>query len=176
MNRTRRALCGLALGLTVVLAARADASSTRLIWETQGATVSWHRNCAFQHAGPGSVEPSHRFVTLDANLRSMARGDAALYAVYLKDAGQIQGLKNVLTSVGAPVAWKHDGHEVAAVRKAGIDYEWLSLAANGAIAVHADEANHPGATLVAIVNADGEILGAHALWRPHQDLAGLVSP
>lgn len=175
MNRTRRALCGLALGLAIVVAARADASTTRLIWETEGASVSWHRTCAFQHPATAAAPHAHRFVTLVANLRAMARGDAALYAVYLKDTAEIQDLKTILTSVGAPEAWKQDGRVVAPVRSAGIDYEWLALAANGGITVHADEADHPGATLVAIVNANGEILGAHALWRPHRDLAGLVS-
>jgi len=175
LNRTQRALCGLALGLAVTVGARAEASTTRLVWETDGSTISWHRNCAFQHPGASSAVNAHRFVTLEACLRAMARGDAALYAVYLKDPAEIQELKHLLHAVGAPVAWKQDGETVAAVREAGIDYEWLALAANGGITGHADEADHPQATVVAIVNADGDILGVHSLWRPHQDLAGLAS-
>jgi hypothetical protein len=101
----------------------------------------------------------------------LARGDAALYAVFLDDEAGLKGLKRFLATGSTHSSWSSTGGSAPD----NAAFEWLEIAANGRITVRLDEAHHPGKKLVAIVNGEGEILGAHPLWTTGGDLAALVS-
>jgi hypothetical protein len=160
------------MALGVMLVASASQAGTRLQWESGGGTVSWHRGCAFAHPtpDPGSAE-AHRFIVLRASLLAMARGDAALYAVYLQDSSDLETLSGLLDEVGGPSAWNADTPTPAGL---GISMEWIQMGANGMLTFHADEGRYPDKAMLAVVNGEGEILGTHALWTHKGDLATLV--
>ena len=171
MNRRQKLAAGFMMALGVMLVASAGQAGTRLQWESDGGTVSWHRSCAFAHStpDPGSAE-AHRFVILRASLLAMSRGDAALYAVYLQDSSDLEKLNGLIVEVGGPSAWKSDTSTPAGL---GISLEWIQMGANGMLTFHADEARYPDKAIVAVINGEGEILGTHALWTKG-DLAALV--
>jgi len=160
------------MALSVMLVASAGRADTRLQWDSGGGTISWHRACAFAHPtpDPGSAE-AHRFIVLRASLLAMARGDAALYAVYLQDSSDLETLGRLLEEVGGPSAWNADSFTPAGL---GISLEWIQMGANGVLTFHADEARYPDKAMVAVVNGEGEILGSHSLWTHKGDLASLI--
>ena len=171
MNRRQSVAAGLVMALGLMLVASTGQAGNRLQWESGGGIISWHRDCAFAHPtpDPGSVEV-HRFVILRASLRTLARGDAALYAVYLQDSHDLEKLGKLLDEVGSPSAWKADS---SAPTGHGICVEWIPMEANGVLTVRADEARYPDKAVVAVINGDGEILGTHALWTHQGDVASL---
>jgi hypothetical protein len=171
MNRRQSLAAGFVMALSVMLVASAGRADTRLQWESGGGTVSWHRSCAFAHPtpDPGSVG-AHRFIVLRASLRTLARGDAALYAVYLQDSQDLEKLGKLLDEVGSPSAWTADS---SAPTGHGICMEWIPMEANGVFTVRADEARYPDKAVVAVINGEGEILGTHSLWSHHGDVASL---
>jgi hypothetical protein len=131
----------------------------RLKWEA--AQVAWHQNCAFSSCHDHDASP-HRFAVIRGSLRSMARGDVSLYAVYLDSEDDLPRLRRGLPASGGPSkgsfpesAWP-DGCPC---------YEWLPIAPNGQVTVHVDEAHREGKNVVAIVNGEGEILATHHLWK-----------
>ena len=133
----------------------------RLEWETRSAPPVWHRSCAFSHQGD-SQNPDHRFAVIHASLKSLARGDAVLYAVFLKSDDDLKALAQVLKSSG----WLRDPALDDVLTR-----EWLPLKANGHITVYADEAHQPGKNWVVVINGEGEILGVRTLWSRDGDLA-----
>jgi hypothetical protein len=154
------------MAVAVTFVASVGHAAPRLQWDAGGGTVSWHRACTFAHSDPAlESSAAHRFVTLRASLRSLARSDAALYAVFLDDALDLDDLKELLESAGAPPGWSN-------AAGGPVRCEWVAMAMNGAITLRIDEAHHPG-NLVAVVNGAGEILGSHRLWAANDDLAAL---
>lgn len=170
MNRRQSLAAGLVMALGVLVASPGQAGN-RLQWESGGGTVSWHRACAFAHPtpDPGSVE-AHRFLVLRGSLLALARGDAALYAVYLQDSHDLEKLSVLCDEVGNPSTWNAD----SASEGLGVFLEWIPIGANGALTLRVDEARYPDKTLVAVVNGEGEILGTHPLWTHQGDLASLL--
>ena len=172
MSKRQSLAAGFVLAFGVTMVASLGHAGPRVQWETSGGTVSWHRACAFAHSVPDAESaPTHRFVTLCGSLRALARGDAALSAVFLEDEAALNGLERFLVTGSARSSWSSTGSSAPD----NAAFEWLEIAANGRITVHVDEAHHPGKKLVAIVNGEGEILGAHPLWTTGGDLAALVS-
>lgn len=170
MSKKRHLAAGIGMAVAVTLVASVGHASSRLEsrleWESDGAHVSWHHACAFAHTDPAQTSPAaHRFLTLRASLRSLARSDTKLYAVYLGNSLDLNELEELLRTAGAPPAWSNaaDGP---------VPSEWVSLGTNGEITLRVDEANHPG-NLVVVVNGAGEILGSHRLWNASDDLAVL---
>jgi hypothetical protein len=145
----------LALGLPAPGLANPE-SVSRLQWGT--ARVAWHDACTFSHEAGEAPDHGtrHRFAVIQGNLRSMAREDAALYAVFLESSQDIQDLRDRL-AVETP-------HDLRADASRTFCCEWLPLAANGHLTLFVDEAHQTGKTVVAIVNGKGEILGTHPLW------------
>jgi len=153
---------------TALLAAPVLATPTRLAWDTAGPSVSWHSHCAFAHGEDHPAESgAHRFVVLEGNLRSLARNDAALYAVYLDAHATLASLKDALATCGPGAATPGE-----TLSEAGFRCEWLPLGVNGEITLRVDEAHLPGMTRVAVVNAEGEILDCRPLWKS-TDLAAV---
>ena len=133
-------------------------AASRLQWGP--ARVAWHDACTFSHeAGeaPDHGTP-HRFVVIQGTLRSLAREDASLYAVFLDSAHDIEGLRDRLAS--------ETPHDLRTDSGTTFCCEWLPLNTNGHLTLFVDEAHQSGKTVVAIVNAKGEILGTHPLWTP----------
>jgi hypothetical protein len=155
----------IALGTAVLVAPPALATPTRLAWDTTGPAVSWHSRCAFAHGQTDEHPGAHRFVVLEGSLRSLARNDAALYAVYLDGTSTLATLRKALAGPGTP------GEILAG---SGFRCEWLPLGVNGEITLRVDEADVPGMTRVAVVNAEGEILDCRPLWKS-SDLASVHS-
>jgi hypothetical protein len=130
-------------------------AASRLEW---GATrVAWHDACTFSHEGGAREHASrHRFVVIQGTLRSMAREDASLYAVFLDSQHDLPTLQERLAIESL--------HDLRADSGRPFCCEWIPLATNGRLTLFVDEARQAGKTVVAIVNAKGDILGAHRLW------------
>ena len=103
------------------------------------------------------------------SLLTLARGDAALYAVYLQGSHDLEKLSALLDEVGSPSTWNADSGSAGL----GMSLEWIPIGTNGVLTVRVDEARYPDKTLVAVVNGEGEILGTHPLWTHQGDLASL---
>lgn len=136
----------------------------RLQW--QGSEVAWHRTCAFSHDHPAEAIP-HRFCVIQGSLQSLARADASLYAVFLEGPSDLPHLEKTLRTYGAPAGWSDE--VLPAGTSETLSVSWVPLAPNGAITLRVDEAHQPGKELVALVNADGEILGTRSLWTTPAD-------
>ena len=145
-------LCSLVISLTCSTL-NAWGQGPRLEWQVESSSVSWHRNCAFLHHEPGEDSPEHRFVTLEAQLKSFAPEDASLYAVFLKDRRDLGTVEKELAKNTSLLA-----------EKSALDALWLPLDTNGRLTVRVDEADRQGKNWVAVVNGKGEVLGVHALW------------
>jgi len=157
---------GLFLALSVLAVTARGEASSRLEWQPEACRLSWHRNCSFA-PGLGSAETStsHRFVTLEARLRTFAPSDASLYAVFLTGRKDLDALRASLHQAGAPRPWETRGPAIPTDPVLGrISCEWISVLPNGHLTVRVDEANQCGKNWVAVVNSEGEILGAHPLW------------
>ena len=170
MNGKQSLAAGFVMILGVMFVASPGQAETRLQWQSGGGTVSWHRACAFAHPtpDPGSIE-AHRFLVLRGSLLTLARGDEALYAVYLQGSHDLEKLNVLLDEVGSPSTWNADSGSVGL----GVSMEWIPIGTNGVLTVRVDEARYPDKTLVAVVNGEGEILGTHPLWTHQGDLASL---
>jgi hypothetical protein len=142
-------LCGLAITMTC-FSMTAWGQGPRLEWQED--SVSWHRHCAFMH-DPAEDSSEHRFATLEAQLTAFAPEDASLYAVFLKDKGDIGSVEKELAKDSSLLAEKNDLRAL-----------WLPLDTNGRVTVRVDEADRQGKNWVAVVNGKGEVLGVHALW------------
>jgi len=125
----------------------------RLEWQVESSPVSWHRHCAFAPNDPADTAPEHRFVTLQAQLKSFAPEDASLYAVFLKDKRDLGTVEKELAKDTTLLTGKSD-----------LKALWLPLDTNGRLTVRVDEADRLGENWVAVVNGKGEVLGVHALW------------
>lgn len=131
----------------------------RLEWE--GSEVAWHRSCAFSHDHGADAIP-HRFCVIQGSLQTLARADASLYAVFLDRPSDLTRLEKTLETYGNPSQWSE--RDLPAETSEALPVTWVPLAPNGGITLHVDEAHQPGKELVALVNADGEILGTRDLW------------
>ncbi len=142
-------LFGLVISMTC-FSMTAWGQGPRLEWSVD--SLSWHRNCAFAH-DPADASREHRFVTLEAQLKSFAPEDASLYAVFLKDKRDLGTVEKELAKDTALLTAKND-----------LKAQWLPLDTNGRLTVRVDEADREGKNWVAVVNGKGEVLGVHALW------------
>jgi hypothetical protein len=156
------AVCGLSAALP------AGALASRLEWRAEACELSRHRHCIFSDAEDGSA--AHRFVTLRGTLRSFSPNDAALYAVYLTRSEDLKALRHLLDDLETPSDWKREA-EASALLDGRASLEWIPVETNGRVVVRVDEAHVPGKRWVAVVNAEGEILGAHPLWSGAGPLA-----
>lgn len=148
-------VAGLAAALVLVSGITRTEAASRLEWGP--ARVAWHDACTFSHdVGDPDHGVPHRFEVLQGTLRSLARDDAALYAVFLDSDRDLSVLEERLVTETPKQLRAESGKTFCC--------EWLPLATNGHLTLFVDEAHQVGKTVVAIVNGKGEILGTHALW------------
>ena len=146
-------LFGLAVSMTC-FSMTVWAQGPRLEWQGESSSsVSWHRHCAFAPNDPADAAPEHRFVTLQAQLKSFAPEDASLYAVFLKDRRDVGSVEKELAKDSQLLTEKN-----------GLRALWLPLDTNGRLTLRVDEADREGKNWVAVINGKGEVLGVHALW------------
>ena len=100
---------GVLIGLVISVSCfsmTAWAQGPRLDWSMD--SLSWHRHCAFAPNDPADAAPEHRFVTLQAQLKSFAPEDASLYAVFLKDKRDLGSVEKELSKNASLLTGKSD--------------------------------------------------------------------
>lgn len=150
----------------------ASSAQDRVQWTTAQPEVSTVTHYVTEAENAAPVRRTHRVARLDGRLATFSPADAALYAVYLETASEVGSLYRVLESVGAPPAWQALRERGETASLGNTTYEWVSLQANGAFSLVADEGRQPGKNYVAIVNSAGHVLSTRPLWRAADDMAG----
>jgi hypothetical protein len=163
-------------GLLAVLAPAATLAAGRIDWDPGPPSV------LFRHvtwpAATGAAPQAQLLADLNGRLRSLAKADTALYAVFLDRAADVQTLAAVLRDHGSPARWRARAYdpEVSAFLTTQAAVEPIRLQTNGSLTIHADEGRFPRKDFVAVVNGAGDILGARPVWQSARDYPGDSEP
>lgn len=162
-------------GFLVVVAPAAARATGRIDWEPGPPSV------LFRHVdlpASGGVPQAQLLADLNGRLRSLAKADTALYAVFLDRADDVETLSAILRDHGSPARWTGRGFdpEVSTFLTTRAAVEPIRLQTNGSLTIHADEGRFPGMDFVAVVNGAGDILGARPVWQAARAVGGDSEP
>ncbi len=164
------------VGLVAVLAPAGAGAAGRIDWEPGPPSV------LFRHVSwptPAGTPPQAQLLAdLNGRLRSLAKADTTLFAVFLKNADDVPRLAAFLRDHGSPARWRSRAFdpEVSAFLSTPAAVEPVQIRTNGSLTIHADEGRCPGMDFVAVVNGAGDILGARPVWQSAREIAGDAQP
>ncbi len=162
---------------SLALAAGAVLAQERVRWEP-GAPAVLFRHVPPEIGGRSGGGDALLLADLSGRLTTFARGDTALYAVYLPDRAHAHELAELLRRAPDRSRWLHAGTDPDLGRflRASAVLQPVELGSNGALVLHADEGRIRGKDYVAVVNGAGEIVGARPVWSAAVPFAEAGSP
>lgn len=160
--------------LAIAVPATAD-SGARIRWETETPSILFRHVSESVYFGDSAETPrTLLYASLSGRLLSLAPADTALYAVFVDDREQLHRIGELLNELGTHREWPAAPHYPLSLGGNGASYERIPIDRNGRLVIHADEARHPAAHYLAVVNSVGEVLGSRPVWAAPEESGAMA--